>query len=220
MKKLGVVLLVLLQCSVYAGEGTLSVGMQYGLMLEKVSTGATTNSMTLHSYGGNLRATNFSENSNMGIFVNDSFLFPQGGKINGTNFTLENVDFAFLLGMTLGPVYRKSLDQTKTAYIGIGPSFQQFTLIDEQSGSSMNILFGIGSDFGCTFALSETNFIHLGMQIDYSFAIYSLVNNRSGVWHDEDYSNVTVRPYIGIGMVVKKRDHMPMKNATILNRFR
>jgi hypothetical protein len=44
MKKLGVVLLVLLQCSVYAGEGTLSVGMQYGLMLEKVTTGATTNS--------------------------------------------------------------------------------------------------------------------------------------------------------------------------------
>jgi len=87
--------------------------------------------------------------------------------------------------------------------VGFGPNFQELA-VTNSSGGTLSFIFGVGADFGFNYELSDTTFFNIGMMADYSFACFTFQNNDVYGWNKGNYSNVSLRPYVGMGVVMNR----------------
>jgi hypothetical protein len=205
MKKLLVIILLVLGFSLYAGgttEELNSFGVQYSNSVESQSVSGVNFTTTLNSLGGFFRnSTFYNGNENQGIFIIDSFLIPLGGTIASSgitaNYSLSGSDLQFHLGMLLGPVYRTKFNDETSLLVGFGPSFQELAVANSSS-ASISFLLGAGADLCLQNKISDYSFLNVGVTLAYDIVAYSKTNNYEG-WTTGDYSNISIRPYLGIG---------------------
>jgi hypothetical protein len=195
--------------SVYAQtESWISVGYEHGSFLETVSSSGVTLKSTMTSPGIDLSVYNFYNNSNTGLFVHDSFLFPKSGSFSDGVDTI-NVDFSVYdylvqIGLIVGPGFRYPIDEKLNLYYGIGISFLQTSGSIEDTSYYYVLLaynIGVGGNIGLKYDFSEAMYFDVGVIANYDFKNYTLVSSTyidSEGWAD-NYSMLSVRPYVAIG---------------------
>jgi hypothetical protein len=150
---------------------------------------------------------------NMGMFTHSSFLFPQRGwewsddGVYGLDFSdvSLNVQWGILLGIAFK--YSVSTDDLHF-YYGVGLNIFFSYLIAGVSGTAASgdihsTSFGIGSDLGLKFDITDRFFIKLGSIINFDFLRFSSIDIYNGRVHienitgrDREFFMLGVRPYI------------------------
>lgn len=205
-KKVMLFALLLLTVSAFSTgnkEEWVSVGGEISRATENSTIYGTDVKTTLNSFGSFFKSYEFAPNENTGIFSHNSFLLPTGGEIESMGTSLDysysDTDFISLLGMMLGPAYKKNISNTSNVYLGLGPSVQMLTTT-ENSDCMMSLMFGLGVDVGVNICATDKFFMNLGVLVDHSFLCYTNLNG-TGDW-DADYSLTSIRPYVGAGLVL------------------
>lgn len=187
-------------------ESWLSLGFEYGNFWESATVNNTATKADMRSAGVNLTGYTFWNKKKMGLFVNDSFLFPlkgsatvNGNKIEG-NFS-DIYDFIMLIGLVTGPGFRFPISEKFIFRFGVGPSFFMLSgTADESRILGFNL--GIGGDLGFKFDVSEVFFIDFGSKIGADFLSWSIINSPVGDTSGaaDNYVMFRVQPYISIGL--------------------
>lgn len=210
MKQIFIIFFLLLLFPIYASgnqENWISGGGEFGHFSETQYPSGTKVETTLNSIGGYVTALSFKNDNNVGMYVHDSFLIPLGGRIgvsgNFADYSLEEADMRFHLGMLLGPVFRKPFSEKIDYYFAIGPSIQELAITTSTS-ASLVFMFGIGGDLGVKYSLAESFYLDLGIVADYCFIAHTS-NAYHQEWTIKNYSNISLRPHIGIGASYKMK---------------
>lgn len=195
--------------TIYAQTETwMSIGYEHGNFLETVSSGGVTIESTMTSPGIDLSVYNFYNNTSIGIFVHDSFLFPKSGSISNGVDTLS-VDFSVYdyivqIGLIVGPGFRYQIDEKLNLYYGIGISLLQTSASYENTSTYYVLLaynIGIGGNIGLKYDFSDGMYFDVGAIANYDFKNYTSVSSTyidSEGWAD-NYSMISIRPYAAIG---------------------
>lgn len=210
MKKLIMVLVMVLGISsAYAQmESWVSAGYEHGNFTEYSSSNGVRLTSTMTSPGIFLSVYTFSNNSDIGIFVHDSFLFPKSGSLSDgvdtVSVDLSIYDFIIQIGIIIGPGFRYEIDEKLKLYYGIGFSLQQESGWYDNPTAYASILsynFGLGGNIGLKYDVSDTIFLNVSAVGSYHIKNYTSMSstylNVEG-W-TEKYSMISLRPYIGIG---------------------
>jgi hypothetical protein len=211
MKRIGIFVLVVIlgSFSIYAQtESWMSIGYEHGNFLETLSSSGVSVKSTMTSPGVDLSVYNFFNNSNIGIFVHDSFLFPRSGSISDGVDTIS-VDFSVYdyivqIGLIVGPGFRYQIDEKLSLYYGIGISLLQTSASYENTSTYYVLLaynIGIGGNIGLKYDFSDGMYFDVGAIANYDFKNYTSVSSTyidSEGWAD-NYSMISIRPYAAIG---------------------
>lgn len=189
-------------------ESWMSIGYEHGNFLETVSSNGVSIKSTITSPGIQFSAYTFYNNSNSGIFIHDSFLFPKTGSISNDINTIS-VDFSVYdylvqIGMILGPGFKLPIDEKLNLYYGIGISLLQTSgSIDDNSYYYILLAYniGVGGNVGFKYDFSEAMYLDVGVIANYDFKNYTSVSSTYGDaegWAN-NYSMLSARPYVAIG---------------------
>jgi len=170
------------------------------------------------SSGANLSAYRFF-GGNIGIFAHSAFLFPQN-VLEFSDEGLYGIDLSqaalnMQCGSLIGIAFRFStLTNDLHFYIGVGLNifFASLWAADPEPGSTLSAdlfstSFGIGTDIGLKFDITDRFFIKLGCIITFDFLRFydmevydgrELIRNSSG--RNEKFLMFGVRPYIAGGV--------------------
>jgi hypothetical protein len=212
-KILAVILLVGIGSSVYAlSETWFSLGFEYGNFFENLSDSGNTAKSYLGSPGVNLNMYQFWNGMDIGIFVHDLFAFPKNSttEINGVKYEadLSVYDFRMQVGIITGPGFRYNFNDRLKLQFGIGFSFLEtvasYSMYTEYGTLSYFMLafnFGVGSDVGIKYDITNIFYLNIGSIVGIDFANHTSISSSMGSVSDwaSRYSMLHVRPYICIG---------------------
>lgn len=214
MKKIILVLYILISGILYSQdkykESWVTLGFQSSFSFEDISVENIDATREIDYQGVNFSGYTFWNGKNLGIFASDTFVVPNELKIkmNGSTGTVNfsDFDFKFLVGITIGPVYRIKINDRSYFRVGIGPSLHQFsTRIDETETSTLTYYWGIGSDIGYKYDITESIFFDIGAKLGKDFFSTTTIRNEygSGTIDSNDYDSFSmnrVAIYIGFGL--------------------
>ena len=221
MKKIFILFLLAILSSKIVAKEMLSVGFQYGSLWEKSSKQGKTAASWLGSPGIVLNAYSFKWNPNIGIFIQDSLLFPTRSRLTVNNETVidgvKEADYAFLFEFAIGPVYKFNLSKKTGLCIAAGPNI---SLLNAETGKYVynpflymterlyikNFAFAAGIALNANIKHDITDFlcIDIGSKFVFDFANY--IKNTSNIstipnvskWNS-GYFGFHLAPYIAIG---------------------
>lgn len=184
-------------------ESWVSLGYEYGTFNEKAELGSYYYKSKMKSPGINFTAYRFKNDSPVGLFVSDSFLFPSENTVStpSGSATFDYSDVTCMqIGIVIGPSYRNAISQDLSFRMGGGLSLFQLTVSDfYDSLTAYNI--GLGGDIGAKFDFSEKFFLDFGCKLGYDFYRFESLNGEGSSSTDFDsYRTIRVQPYISVGM--------------------
>jgi hypothetical protein len=195
MKKAIIVISIFLLFYVHASgsrESWISGGEEFCYSMESETVEDAKIYTTINSVGAHLNVLQFANDKNVGVMVHDSFLLPLGGVIRDGEsfyFSFADTEFKTNLGLMVGPVLRKSLDDEKDLYMGAGISIQMLELATLEGDGVMSLLFGAGVDCGLRIDIGERTYWDVGLLYPYSGKLF----------------DISLRPHLGIGYRVKMK---------------
>lgn len=203
-------LMVSLQ-SFASDKGWISFGAEFGNSWEHAESVLVEADSYIGSRGFFISTFDFYNGKNVGLFLHDAFLFPSKMTvtINGGKNTVNLDAFKSTtnINMCVGVGFRTGVSEKVDVYIGIGPSINYF-LFSSNLQTVHVINFGLGSDLGIKFDFSEYFFLCSGGVFGYDAAGWTITKTAYGtdaVWSDSGYWMISVRPYIGIGALIKDK---------------
>ncbi len=221
MKKVVIVFVLAILSSKIIAKETLSIGFQYGNIWEKISKPEGTATSWVGSPGIALNAYSFRRHPNIGIFIQDSFLFPANSRLTVNGITVvdgvKETNFAFLFEFAIGPVYRFNLSEKTSTNIAIGPNisllntkaekyiYNPFLSITECLYVK-NFAFAAGFMINSNIKRNITKFlcIDIGAKFVFDFANYiKITSNVTAIpnvsrWNS-GYFGFHLAPYIAVG---------------------
>jgi len=197
-------------------EAWLYFGFEYGNFFDSY----TEQNEKVHSYMGspglNFGGYRFFNKKNYGVFVHDFFAVPVNGykEINGVSKD-NDYDYAFQIGMIIGPGFRYNFSENFTLKWAAG-----FSLLMTWFGYDgylwtygdvfydvFSVNYGIGGDIGFKWNITKTFFINAGSIFTFDFLRYIIMdtsfNKKADGW-EKDFFMLAVRPYITIGFIINK----------------
>ena len=136
------------------------------------------------------------------IFFNCDFTKP---------INVDNTDYYFQFSTIVGPGVKFNLNEITKLNIGIGFSYQ-FIFGEYKDNLSMHFNLGYGGDINLAFIISESIYLHFGTTVNQYFVNFRITKIGNHYQSDEDikiewtenYSMFDIRPYIGVGFIIKK----------------
>ena len=209
---------------IYAETETwLTFGFQYGNYWEKVDKPEGTAVSWIGSPGIVLNGYAFWNKNNIGLFIQDSFLFPNKSKVttNGITITdgIKDFDSRFLFQFGIGPGFKYNISDKFKLYFGLGPNISMMTCsVDKTVYNPLTYLnlrlqiktraisIGIIGDTGVKYDISNIFYVAGGLKIGLDFAGHlKIETNIPGVsqskWNS-GYLGFHLNPYLGIGFNV------------------
>lgn len=231
MKKICVILFCLiLPAAVFAETefwGTL--GFQYGSSWEKYYSSEGTAKSWLGSPGFVLNAYAFFNKKNIGLFVNNSFLFPNNSLYEFKDQTLKNyvlknhvkeqLDDRFLYQLGIGPVFKYAVTDNLILHTGAGLNLsvlyakvdRPYSPVHAKRRIKMKVYIlslGIMGDAGLKYNITRALYFDVGTKLTLDFAQHNKRTsnlNRLGEMRttskwEPKYIGFHLMPYLGIGI--------------------
>jgi hypothetical protein len=196
-------------------ETWMSVGFESGNFFEHTSDSGILSDSYMSSPRMTLSSYTFWNKKNIGLFVHDSFLFPNAisTTINGitTDVDLGIYDTIMQLFIIIGPGFRYNFDKNLKLHYGIGFSFLEtianYSIYSSYYGGTISynmaaFNFGIGSDVGLKYDISDSLYFDGGTIINYDFKNHTTISSSFGDasgWSNNNYRMISIRPYISFG---------------------
>ena len=203
MKKIiGIIVFLGIGSMAFSHEGWLSFNAGYGNSFENNSE----NSIYIGNPGFDFNQYHFW--NNFGFFVDLSFSVP--AVVNDDRYT-----YYFQFGNIIGPAFNINITERMKIKLGLGFSYQ--VMAGEYNGNSLtNFNLGIGGDANFAYIINKLVYINIGTTVNYHFSNVATIGTGT-YYYDEDgdreenkivkwtknYSMIGLRPYIGIGLLLK-----------------
>jgi opacity protein-like surface antigen len=162
--------------------------------------------------GINFSGYAFSDHKDIiGYFFNHGLLFPVTDNIeNGYNLIIQG-DFI------IGVAFKYDINERLKLHFGIGPNFDMFSLLnrvnDDVKYTDIRYSFGIGSDIGIKYDLTDSIYLDLGTTLSYDFITHRTVEStadnwintkrESGGWITNSF--IGIKPYLSIGINLSQK---------------
>lgn len=216
-KNIGIsIILSLFTLSLSAQSAWLSTNFGFSRGYEAATINDTESYAAVNSVGADMFMWVIDYYDDFGLYVQGSTYFPQTARPGpqGTE-TIANYslyDFIASFGFTAGPALRLEFTDETEVLFGFGGHLSVLTGFYEKyvSGSgtvnfsiiSMNL--GIGSNLSINYYLDEEIYMTMGFIFNYDFFNYFSVtlNNTTDDVVPDDYSYITLNPFIGFGLFV------------------
>ena len=206
MKRMALSFLLIIGISAAAfsvEENWLSVGGSFGNYFDR---GSDIGNFYYGSSGVNLNAYGFSNQNNIGAFVNLGLQYPVVNNIGNNYQPIVQTDLLFGVG------FRYSINERLKLHFGAGPNISFLALEDKANDNEKTehkrIMLGIGGDAGLKYDITDVIYIDFGTILLFNFAGHSWVDSTLDNWTNtrrESYGWISgntmfgIRPYIAIG---------------------
>jgi hypothetical protein len=199
MKKIiGITIFLGVGSMAFSHEGWLSFGAGYGNLFENNLE----NSIYIGSPGFDFYQYHFW--NNFGFFVDLNFSVP--AIVNNDRYT-----YYFQFGNIVGPAF--NIDITERAKIKLGLGFSYQVMVGKYNDNSLtDFNLGIGGDINFAYIINKLVYINIGTTVNYHFGNIETIGtgtydeegdeNETSEW-TKNYSMIGLRPYIGIGLLLK-----------------
>jgi hypothetical protein len=209
MKKIIILMLLVLGIygTVFPYESWLQAGFGYGNYFEKTDVENQTVETYIGSPGFDIGSFQFWDN--FGFFIDLSFSFP-----NTVDVNVDGYNYTFQFGFMVGPAFKFNLTEHMKVKLGVGFS-SLLTTGDYNNASLFNFNLGLGGDVGFLYTVNDLVYITIGTLAHYQFANRTNMPTPTPGSHDnheenhewaKNYSMIGIRPYIGIGFMIKPKD--------------
>ncbi|MDR1232249.1 MAG: hypothetical protein LBK61_12725 [Spirochaetaceae bacterium] len=203
MKKIiGIIVFLGIGSMTFSHEGWLSFNAGYGNYFENNSE----KSIYTGSPGFDFYQYHFW--NNFGFFIDLSFSIPV--IVNDDRYT-----YYFQFGNIVGPAFKINITERMKMKWGLGFSYQ--IIVGEYNGYSLtNFNSGIGGDVNFTYILNKLVYINIGTIVNYHFGNVATTGTGTYYYNEDgdreeneivewtkNYSMIGLRPYIGIGLLLK-----------------
>jgi hypothetical protein len=186
--------------SAFSYESWLQAGFGYGKYFEKIEI----ENQIVETYIGSpeFDISSFQFWENFGFFIDLSFSFP-----NTVDVNVDGYNYTFQFGFIVGPAFKFNL--TERMKIKLGTGFSSLLTTGAYNGFSIsNYNLGIGSDVGFLYTINDFVYIIVGTLAHYHFAnnknVTTQNSNENHEW-SKNYSMIGIKPYIGIGFMIKPK---------------
>ena len=191
-----------------------SVGFQYGSYWEKLTKPEGTAKAWLGSPGFFFNGYAFFNKKNIGIFIDDSFLFPNNSSatVNGVTVKdgVKDFDFRFLFQFGIGPAFKYAIASKLDIHFGTGfhlsmlsTNMSRIIMGSRIKISSLSLSFGIMGDIGFIYNITDMFYFDIGTKLAFDFASYSKISSNTALnvsqWNS-NYIGFHLSPYIGFGL--------------------
>ena len=217
MKK-AVLILLCVAVSVAASAETESLGsfgFQYGSYWEKLTKPEGTSKAWLGSPGFFFNGYTFFYKKNIGIFIDDSVLFPNNSSATVNGITVKDgvkdFDFRFLFQFGIGPAFKYAITNKIEVHCGAGFHLSMLSINTNRiiiggrvQISSLSLSFGIMGDIGVFYRITDMFYFDIGTKLALDFASYSKISSNilalnASQWNS-NYIGFHLSPYIGLGL--------------------
>lgn len=223
MKKIGFVLLyAVVFVSAFAKTESLgSFGFQYGSYWEKATKPEGTSRVWIGSPGLFFNSSVFFNKKNIGLFIDDSFLFPSNSSatINGITVKdgVKEANFRFLFQFGIGPAFKYALTHKLDIHVGAGFHLSILSmdtnrttidpvtfLLSRIEISSLSLSLGIMGDIGVIYNITDMFYFDIGSKLGFDFVNYikirsNILDLNVSQWNS-NYIGFHLAPYIGLGL--------------------
>ncbi|MFC1239705.1 hypothetical protein ACFGOO_09790 [Treponema vincentii] len=222
MKKAAVALLcVIILIPAFAETESLGYfGFQYGSYWEKMTKPEGTSKTWIGSPGLFYNGYAFFNKKNIGLFIDDSFLFPSNSSATVNGITVKDgvkdFDFRFLFQFGIGPAFRYSITNKLGIHLGAGFHISMLsantnrTVIDPVTFRtsrieirSFSLGLGIMGDIGLKYDITNIIYFDIGSKLALEFISYatksSNISANYSQWNS-NYIGFHLSPYIGLGL--------------------
>ena len=222
MKKVVLILLcVIISISAFADTESLgTLGFQYGSYWEKMTKPEGTAKTWIGSPGLFYNGYAFFNKKNIGLFIDDSFLFPSNSSATVNGITVKDgvkdFDFRFLFQFGIGPAFRYSITNKLGIHLGAGFHISMLsantnrTVINPVTFRtsrieirSFSLGLGIMGDIGLKYDITDMVYFDIGSKLALDFASYAKISSNilalnASQWNS-NYIGFHLLPYIGLG---------------------
>lgn len=210
------IIIILTTAVVYAdSESWMSLGFESGHFFEHASDSTYTANSYMSSPGIAFSGYTFWNDKNVGLFIHDSFLFPQKMSSDITGKTedidLDIYDFFVQVGIIFGPGFKYDFSEQLKLHYGIGLSIletaakysKDYQYYGNVSFSMLAFNFGLGGDIGIKYDITDSFYLDLGSIINYDFKNHTSIQSSYGdssAWSNSNYRMISFRPYFCLGL--------------------
>lgn len=224
MKKVVCTTVIIFLVSIYAfaeSETWMTAGFQYGSYWEKVEKPEGRATTWIGSPGFVLNAYGFFNKKNIGIFIQDSFLFPHksSSKINNIVIKdgIKDYDLRFFFQFAIGPGFRYSISQKAKLHGGVGFNISLLSASTDKIIANpltytanrlwvkmLGLTLGVMGDIGIKYDIIDIIYFDFGTKISIDFLGYSKISSNIAMLNmskwNSNYIGFHLLPYIGVGV--------------------
>ena len=164
----------------------------------------------------------FFNKKNIGLFISDSFLFPNKSSttINGVTVKdgLKDFDFRFLFQFGIGPAFKYPISEKLNLHSSIGfhismlsasidkMVFNPITYTSVRMKVNMfSLTLGIMGDIGFKYDITDMIYFDIGSKLAFDFAGHLKMTSNFlpniSQWNS-NYFGLHLNPYIGLGLIL------------------
>ena len=224
MKKIIYILLCIIfsVCIFAETESWGTLGFQYGNYWEKFDKPEGTAKTWIGSPGIVFNAYAFFNKKNIGLFISDSFLFPNKSSttINGATVKdgLKDFDFRFLFQFGIGPAFKYPISEKLNLHSSVGfhismlsasidkMVFNPITYTSVRMKVNMfSLTLGIMGDIGFKYDITDMIYFDIGSKLAFDFAGHLKMTSNFlpniSQWNS-NYFGLHLNLYIGLGLIL------------------
>jgi hypothetical protein len=193
-------------------ETWISTGFEYGNFFE-ISSEA---SLYTGSPGITASIYKFWDQSNIGLFLHASYLFPTVQKLWTDEdihyYRIEDAYYTRQFDFMFGLGYRHNIIDKLKLQAGLGINIlETFSLFDDNVQIEMGkqLHFGYGGDIGLRYDINKYLYFNIGSKIAFDFLKYMVIRRHSATdspsgkesktWFFAEPFEINIKPYICIG---------------------
>jgi hypothetical protein len=228
MKKTFIAIFFIGIVNLYADEGLVSIGLEYGnffetVFVENIDIDCRLPQSYFNTFGFNIKTYLFNNNKKIGIYNYSVFSVPYISMSWKDNKIVKYEDFSLQIGTIIGPGFRHNLSRKLALQYGIGLNamFMGWSYNKEYEINTSNLgliqmnihygissfNFGIGGDIGLRYNITKNLCIAIGTTYNIDFANYINIHSFFGELKDwsKDYFQFGIKPYFSFGYYIDNR---------------